>query len=235
MREDDAESRGAWAVVSVRDNGRGIPREMLDKVFDLFTQVAPSIDRNTGGLGLGLTLVKHLVEMHGGSASAESAGPGQGSEFHVRLPLLAPPPAPPSEPKPAPMTPSRRRRVVVVEDADDVRELLRECIEQLGHEVLVAPDGLEGVALIGEARPDIALIDVGLPGIDGYEVARRVRAARSDRVPLLVALTGYGGAEVAKRARDAGFDLHVTKPIDIERLQSVLGAAPAPAATPASR
>jgi signal transduction histidine kinase len=224
-REERGASPGGWAVVSVRDSGRGIPREMLDKVFDLFTQVSPSIDRNNGGLGLGLTLVKHLMEMHGGSASADSAGPGQGSEFSIRLPLLDGPSAPASEPQPAPATPSRRRRVVVVEDSDDVRDLLKECIEQLGHEVLVASGGLDGVALIGRARPDIALVDVGLPGIDGYEVARRIRAGRSGNTPLLVALTGYGGADVAKRARDAGFDLHITKPIELGRLQSVLGAA----------
>jgi signal transduction histidine kinase len=226
-REEMGQRPGAWAVVSVRDSGRGIPREMLDKVFDLFTQVSPSIDRNNGGLGLGLTLVKHLMEMHGGSASADSAGPGRGSEFSIRLPLLDGPGAPASEPQPAPATPSRRRRVVVVEDAEDVRELLKECIERLGHEVLVASGGLDGVALIAEARPDIALVDVGLPGIDGYEVARRVRAARSGAAPMLVALTGYGGAEVAKLARDAGFDLHVTKPIEIGRLQSVLEASAA--------
>ena len=212
-----------WAVVSVRDSGRGIPRDMLDKVFDLFTQVTPSIDRNAGGLGLGLTLVKHLMEMHGGSASAQSAGPGQGSEFSIRLPLLDGAARPASEPAPAPITASRRRRVVVVEDVEDVRELLKECIEQLGHEVLVAPDGLEGAALIGEVRPDVALVDVGLPGIDGYEVARRVRAGRAGSGLVLVALTGYGGAEVVRLALDAGFDLHVTKPIEMGRLRSVLG------------
>jgi CheY-like chemotaxis protein len=196
-------------------------------VFDRFTQVSPSIDRGTGGLGLGLTLVKHLMELHGGSACADSAGPGRGSVFSIRLPLLESSTTPARDAEPTPATPSRRRRVVVVEDAEDVRELLRECIEQLGHEVLVAPDGLEGAALIGQANPDVALVDVGLPGIDGYEVARRVRAAASGRSPVLVALTGYGGAEVAQLARDAGFDLHVTKPIEIGRLQSVLGASPA--------
>lgn len=224
-REDGGD--GPHGVLSVRDTGRGIPAEMLDLVFDLFTQVAPSIDRNTGGLGLGLTLVKHLTELHGGSASAQSAGPGQGSEFSIRLPLLAEPAARANDSHPTPTTaaaPDQRRRVVVVEDAEDVRELLKECIEQLGHEVLVAQDGLEGAALINTARPGLALVDVGLPGIDGYELARRVRQQPAGRGTILVALTGYGGADVERAAREAGFDLHVTKPIDLERLQRVLAA-----------
>jgi CheY-like chemotaxis protein len=120
---------------------------------------------------------------------------------------------------------SKRKRVVVVEDSEDVRELLKECIEQLGHDVAVARDGLEGVALIGSTRPELALIDVGLPGIDGYEVARRVRAQGLGGDVRLVALTGYGGAEVKQAARDAGFDEHVTKPIEIERLREVLACA----------
>jgi CheY-like chemotaxis protein/two-component sensor histidine kinase len=221
-RDDDPLQPGA--VISVRDTGRGIPPDMLDTVFELFTQVNPSIDRSTGGLGLGLTLVKHLVEMHGGSASARSAGLGQGSEFLVRLPLLVEAGAEPQaiEPRAADEPRSQRRRVVVIEDSEDVRELLRECIEQLGHEVLVAEEGLVGLALIIQVRPDLALIDVGLPGIDGYEVARRARAELGAQALRLVALTGYGGADVKKTAEEAGFDEHVTKPIEFERLRELL-------------
>jgi signal transduction histidine kinase len=215
---------GRACLLSVRDTGRGIPADMLDQVFDLFTQLSPSIDRSTGGLGLGLTLVKHLVEMHGGSVSAASAGIGKGSEFSIRLPLHVTqgPAAEVAVGKAVGRVNSKRKRVVVVEDSEDVRELLKECIEQLGHEVSVARDGLEGVALIESARPELALIDVGLPGIDGYEVARRVRAECIGGAVRLVALTGYGGADVKQAARDAGFDEHVTKPIEIDRLREVL-------------
>ena len=221
-RDEDQPQPGA--VISVRDTGRGIPSDMLDRVFELFTQVTPSIDRNTGGLGLGLMLVKHLIEMHGGSVSARSAGLGQGSEFVLRMPLLvdAVAEARVLEPRAADEPRSQRRRVVVVEDSEDVREMLEECIERLGHEVLVAEAGLEGLALICQVRPDLALIDVGLPGIDGYEVARRARVELRGHPVRLVALTGYGGADVKKTAQEAGFDEHVTKPIEIERLRELL-------------
>jgi signal transduction histidine kinase/ActR/RegA family two-component response regulator len=224
----DEQAAHPTAVLSVRDTGRGIPPDMLDRVFELFTQVSPGIDRSTGGLGLGLTLVKHLVEMHGGSVSALSTGLGQGSEFAIRLPLwndpLAATAAGPEPPKQA--ADVDRRRVVLVEDSDDVRELLKECIEQLGHEVLVAEDGVLGVDLIAREWPDVALVDVGLPGIDGYEVARRVRAQVRGQGVRLIALTGYGGEDVAKAARAAGFDEHVTKPIDMDRLRDVLALPP---------
>ena len=223
-REDGA--AGAEAVLSVRDTGRGIPRDMLERIFETFTQVAPRVDSNNGGLGLGLTLVKHLVELHGGRVSARSDGEGRGSELVVILPLAeaAAGDKPVATRSSHPPEQPRRRRVVVVEDSEDVRELLRECIEHLGHEVLTAQDGVEAVEMIGVAQPELALIDVGLPGIDGYEVARRVRASLAGREMRLVALTGYGGREVERTAKDAGFDLHVTKPIELDRLRDVLGA-----------
>lgn len=226
------------AVLRVRDTGRGIPAAMLEKVFELFTQVDQTIDRSTGGLGLGLTLVRRLVEMHGGSVVAASDGPGKGSEFTVRLPLgagAAPPLAsregprlasreePPitlrAEPRPRA---AERRRVLVVEDAEDVRRVLREFLEALGHEVAVAADGLEGVAKLVSLRPDVAFVDVGLPGIDGHEVARRARAAPGGEALYLVALSGYGGPEDHARSRRAGFDLHLTKPVVAATLQEVL-------------
>jgi PAS domain S-box-containing protein len=223
--ERQADGGAPRAVLRVRDDGRGIPPDMLENVFDPFTQVSPAIDRGTGGLGLGLTLVRRLVAMHGGEVVALSDGPGHGSEFVIRLPLwtaqsqnerLAAPAARNGRAAQA------RRRVLVIEDGEDLRELLRELLERLGHEVFVASDGLEATQRVLAIQPDVALIDVGLPYVDGYEIARRVRAQVSAPQPLLVALTGYGGAEVAERARKAGFDLHVTKPIDAEGLRELL-------------
>jgi signal transduction histidine kinase len=171
------------AVVSVADNGRGIPAEMLDNIFDLFVQVQQTLDRKLGGLGLGLTLVKRLVEMHGGFVQAASDGPGRGSEFTVTLPLST---AASDGTAPgigegsaggddALMLPFSKRRIVLVEDSDDIRETLKEFLEDLGHEVAEASNGPDGVARILEFQPDVALVDVGLPGIDGFELDRRVR------------------------------------------------------------
>ncbi len=220
------ETKGvSQAVLSVRDTGRGIPSDMLENVFDLFVQVAPTIDRRAGGLGLGLTLVKRLVELHGGAVSAHSAGKGKGSEFVVRIPLLKDIHASAhqtaqSESK-EPIV-SRKRRILLVEDSDDVRESLKDFLEALGHEVAAAQDGLEGLSRIFEFQPDVALIDVGLPSIDGYEVARRVRAEPGGEKFYLVALTGYGGSGAKAKAEEAGFDLHLTKPINIDELPQVL-------------
>ncbi|WP_437293047.1 ATP-binding protein [Sorangium sp. So ce426] len=223
------------AVLRVRDTGRGIPAAMLERVFELFTQVDQTIDRSTGGLGLGLTLVRRLVEMHGGSVVAESAGPGLGSEFIVRLPLgrgaapqlapgAAPPLAPGAEPPaaPPPAEAAERRRVLVVEDVEDVRRVMSEFIEALGHEVTVAVDGLDGVTKLLELRPEVAFIDIGLPDIDGHEVARRARAAPGGGALCLVAISGYGGPEDQARSRQAGFDLHLTKPVGGATLRQVL-------------
>jgi signal transduction histidine kinase/DNA-binding response OmpR family regulator len=211
----------AHAVLCVRDSGRGIPVEMLDKVFDLFVQVSPSLDRSSGGLGLGLTLVKRLVEMHGGRVIARSEGVGKGSEFLVRVPLPTsdqPPAEATSRQGSEPPAPSPKRRVVIVEDAEDFRDILQEMLEDNGHEACVAKNGLEGLARILELRPDVALVDLGLPGIDGYELARRVRRAPNGADFYLIALTGYGGAEDRARAEDAGFDGHLVKPPGVEEL-----------------
>ena len=217
----------AQAVFRVRDTGRGIPRDMLDKVFEVFVQVSPTIDRSLGGLGLGLTLVKQLVEMHGGSVSAHSDGPARGSEIVVRLPLIkATPNLASALPEVAgpPLTVARKRRVVLVEDSADVRETLGLFLEYYGHEVVLAADGLDGAARILEVRPDVALVDIGLPNIDGYEVARRVRSGGGDKL-FLVALTGYGGPDATAAVMAAGFDLHLTKPVETaELLQIVSGA-----------
>jgi signal transduction histidine kinase/ActR/RegA family two-component response regulator len=215
---------GAEAVLSVRDTGRGIAGDQLDGVFELVPSIAPA-DGGAGGLGLGLglKLVKYLVEMHGGQVTVSSAGEGQGSEFVVRLPLASEAGA--GEPsssfgraRPSP----HQLRVVLVDDSADQRELLKECIEQLGHEVLLASDGIEALALIEETRPGLALIDVALPGMDGYAVARRVRGALDRHEIRLVALTGYGGPDVQQTAKSAGFDLQLTKPLAIDQLRTLL-------------
>jgi signal transduction histidine kinase len=213
---------GDVAVLSVRDNGRGIPRDMLAGVFDLFMQVAPSTARDPGGLGIGLTLVKGLVEMHGGTVEAHSEGPGSGSEFVVRIPLVDATAVRAADDAPRAMPGVRARRVAVVEDSEDLLEMLSGYLEHLGHTVITSTNGFDGARLILERSPDIAFVDVGLPGIDGYEVARRVRASpRGDSV-YLVALTGYGGTEAKARAEGAGFDLHLTKPVDVGALPTIM-------------
>ena len=220
----------AQVVLSVRDSGRGIPAEMLDRVFDVFVQVSPTLDRSSGGLGLGLTLVKRLVEMHGGLVVARSEGPGKGSEFLVRLPLAANLRPPEANGAPHAALPVARSdlRILIVEDADDFRDILQEILEDLGHEVSVAKNGIEGVARILELRPDVTLVDLGLPGIDGYELARRVRAAPNGGDLYLVALTGYGATGDRTKAQSAGFDRHLTKPISSDELLEIVSS-PRPA------
>jgi PAS domain S-box-containing protein len=212
--------QGDQAILTVRDTGVGIRPELLPRVFDLFVQGDRSLERSAGGLGIGLTLVRQLVELHGGTVEAASAGPGRGSTFTVRLPILAAPPESRDAARPA--VPGPARRVLVVEDNDDAREMLRNLLHLFGHEVHEACDGAAGIELARRLRPDAALIDIGLPGIDGYEVARRIRgdvpAAR------LVALTGYGQPEDRERALAAGFDVHLVKPVDPEQLERLLSA-----------
>ena len=208
------------AVLRVRDSGVGIRPELLPRVFDLFVQADRSLERTGGGLGIGLTLVRHLVQLHGGTVEAASPGPGRGSTFTVRLPALTTSPEP-TETASAPVA-GPARRILVVEDNDDAREMLRNLLRLLGHEVYEARDGAIGVEEARRLRPDFALIDIGLPGIDGYEVARRIRAD----VPgaRLVAVTGYGQPDDLERARAAGFDVHLVKPVDPLQLQKVLSA-----------
>jgi CheY-like chemotaxis protein/anti-sigma regulatory factor (Ser/Thr protein kinase) len=210
------------AVVRVADEGIGMPADLLPRVFDLFVQGRRGLDRAGGGLGLGLTLVRRLVELHGGRVEAHSEGPGRGSVFTVRLPALAAAPAGPAAAPTASAAPTPSRRVLVAEDNDDSREMLQVWLQGLEHEVHVAADGVAAVDLALRVRPDIAFIDIGLPGLDGYEVARRIRAEERSEAMRLIALTGYGQPEDRRRALDAGFDDHVVKPMDLDALVRAL-------------
>jgi CheY-like chemotaxis protein/anti-sigma regulatory factor (Ser/Thr protein kinase) len=219
------ESEGGDGLLRVRDTGKGIAPEMLTRIFELFMQGDVTIDRSEGGMGIGLTLVKRLTEMHGGQVSAYSEGRGSGSEFVVRLPQVDTKPAAKPIPERVSTAPHKPHHIVIIEDNADIRDLLRVKLKNLGHDVDAAEDGLRGLEKILEAKPDIALVDIGLPGIDGYEVARRTREALGPHV-YLIALTGYGQNEDKKRALEAGFDVHLTKPADFVDLQNVLGRAP---------
>jgi signal transduction histidine kinase len=210
---------GEWAVLRVADEGDGLAPGSAERMFDLFVQGARGLDRAAGGLGVGLALVKRLTEMHGGAVWATSAGPARGTTVTVRLPAVEPTTTRPEASAVAPLQP---RRVLIVEDNDDARQMLHEALAYSGHEVREARDGASGLALAAESRPDVALIDIGLPDLDGYEVARRLRAAPGGRRMGLIAITGYGQAEDQRRAYEAGFDAHLTKPVAPERLKQVM-------------
>jgi signal transduction histidine kinase/CheY-like chemotaxis protein len=214
------------AVITVEDTGIGIAKEMLGRIFEPFTQEQGSLDRAQGGLGLGLSVVQGLVELHGGAVAVESEGRGRGSRFTVTLPLAtrhsASAAALPEGERAA--APGASLFVVVIEDNDDIRESLELLLEMSGYRVASASDGPSGVALVLAQKPDVALVDIGLPGLDGYEVGRAARAALGARL-LLVAITGYGQPEDAQRAKDAGFDAHLTKPVEIAAVEAMLAEA----------
>jgi signal transduction histidine kinase/ActR/RegA family two-component response regulator len=214
-------TEGPDALVHVRDDGIGIPGDRLPDVFKLFFQGERPLDRSPGGLGIGLTLVKRLTELHGGSVSATSAGQGAGSAFTVRLPRILPPPAVP-DPGVTAVRHGRRLRILVVEDHADAREMLRTALELLGHAVIEAGDGEAAIDRAAAGPPDVAIVDLGLPGLDGYEVARRIREQPGGKAILLVALTGYGQAEDRRRSAESGFDLHIVKPVEPEALEQVI-------------
>jgi PAS domain S-box-containing protein len=219
------EPQGGEVVVHVRDSGIGIPPEMLPKVFDIFTQVDRTTEGAQGGLGIGLSLVKGLVEKHGGSVEARSEGRGLGSEFVVRLPVLPEVPAAAGE-RPASRGPVARRRVLIVDDNRDAAVSLASMLNFMGNVTQTAHDGIEALDLAETFRPDLVVLDIGMPRLSGYDTARRLREKPWGREVVLVALTGWGQEEDRRRSRDAGFDSHLVKPIEpgvMERLLAGLG------------
>jgi PAS domain S-box-containing protein len=221
------------AVVRVRDTGIGVPPDVLGRVFEPFVQSDGSLARSEGGLGIGLTLARSLVEMHGGTVEAHSAGLGQGSEFVVRLPARAAIPSelPGAVPEPQPAAPARGVRVLVVEDNVDAAESLAALLRLWNHDVQVVHDGLEALEAAREQRPEVVLLDIGLPGLDGYQVAQRLREDVGLDHALLVAMTGYGQPEDRRRSREAGIHHHFVKPVEPEVLRNLLAAQAAPLGT----
>jgi PAS domain S-box-containing protein len=213
---------GSDAVVSVRDDGIGIDGDMLGRIFDMFTQVDRSLEKSQGGLGIGLTLARRLVEMHDGSVEARSNGTDQGSEFVVRLPLTPPRvEAPPKSagPKPAAL---RGTRILVVDDNQDSADSLAMVLRLKGNDIRTAYDGLEAVEAAEAFHPELILLDIGLPKLNGYDVARRIRLQAWGRDVILVALTGWGQDEDRRRSQEAGFNFHIVKPVDIAALENLL-------------
>ena len=217
---------GADVVVRVRDDGVGISAEMLPRVFELFVQERQTIDRSGGGLGLGLTIVRSLVRLHGGDVSATSAGPGTGSEFVVRLPALE---APTEEagaarrPSTNPPPPSAaQHRILVVDDNEDAADMLAFALASSGYATRTAHDGPDALRLAREFQPDVAVLDIGLPVMDGYELANRLKSSPEGAQVHMIALTGYGQPEDVRRALAAGFEEHLVKPVDLDRLQATV-------------
>jgi CheY-like chemotaxis protein len=213
-------SDGTAAEIRVRDTGAGIAPSVLPRIFDAFMQAEQTLDRSEGGLGLGLALVKGIVELHGGEVRAQSPGLGKGTEFIVRLPLHAGRADATSERAPA-RAASTGRRVLVVDDNGDAADSLAEILRMFGHEVDVALDGPTALAKLEASRPDVVLSDIGLPGMSGYELAKAIRASGFRGVQL-IALSGYAQSEDVRRAMEAGFDAHVAKPPDPEELARLL-------------
>lgn len=212
------------AILQVRDDGMGMSAELATRVFDLFVQGERPLDRPAGGLGIGLTLVRRLAELHGGTAHAASAGPGQGTVITVVLPTTearAPASVAPAQPPAA----RQRHKILLIEDSDDARRTLSMALRMDGHEVYEAADGKAGVEAAATVDAEVALIDIGLPGLNGYQVAEQLRGMPAHESMVLIALTGYGQSEVFRRARDAGFDDHVTKPVAPAELVKLIDSA----------
>jgi two-component system CheB/CheR fusion protein len=221
-----AEESGGWLRLSIRDTGAGISPKVLSHVFEVFVQGAPPIDRPQGGLGLGLALVRRLVELHGGTVEALSEGPGRGSEFVVRIPVAdaaAPKSASADAAATGMLRSARGRRILIVEDNADARETLCLLLEGDGHEVRAVGDGARGLAEARAFVPEIALLDLGLPGLDGYSVAKELRSLEQCSGMLLVAISGYGQPQDRAKSKAAGFDEHLVKPVDPQRLREFLG------------
>lgn len=220
-----AEPEGAHLVVRITDTGIGIPADMVDRVFDMFIQVGRSMDRADGGLGVGLALVRRILELHGGSIRAESPGADKGSTFVFRLPLIAAANEPSPTAAVSQAAPQTRLRILVVDDNKDAAESLAMMLELSGHDTRLAYSGPEALDAARQFLPQVVVLDIGLPGLNGYEVAQRLREDPAFGRPLLAALTGWGAEEDQRRARSAGFDWHFVKPVDASKLEDVLTAA----------
>ncbi|MDB5312042.1 MAG: luxQ 2 [Gemmataceae bacterium] len=218
------ERQGSDVVVTVGDDGAGVPADVLPRVFDMFTQADRSLERSEGGLGIGLALVKGLVELHGGTVSARSDGPGRGSEFGVRLPVLLARGrgSQPGDGGGDAARPGSVQRILVVDDNQDAAVSLALMLKILGHDSRTAYDGLEAVEAAGAFRPDVVLLDIGLPKLNGYEACRQIRAQPWGERMVLIALTGWGQDEDRSRSKEAGFNFHMVKPVDPATLQKLL-------------
>jgi two-component system CheB/CheR fusion protein len=216
-----AERDGPNAVVRVRDTGVGISADVLPRIFDLFVQADTTLDRSEGGLGIGLTLVSRLTHMHGGGVEARSDGPGKGSEFLVRIPLEADAVSAGHERLRDDAGVVRRRRYLIVDDNVDSAESLRLLLEMRGHKAHVVHDGRHAADAARDFEPDIVLLDIGLPGMDGYQVVRQFRSAPDLATLMIVATTGYGRLEDKLRCLAAGFDQHIAKPLDVEDIEAL--------------
>jgi PAS domain S-box-containing protein len=217
-----ARSEDSHAVVSVRDSGIGIAPDMLERVFEMFAQAESSVPRAQGGLGIGLTLARSLVEMHGGTIEAKSAGPGRGSEFIVRLPLAVSRERPPAATTAEQSGSLVALRILVVDDDRDAADSLGTMLTYLGADVCVTYSGASALDRLAEFQPTVALVDLGMTGIDGYELARRIRDQRNSHEVALIALSGWGSEEDKRRSHEAGFDFHLIKPPDVDALKALM-------------
>jgi CheY-like chemotaxis protein len=217
-----AAREGEEVVIRVRDNGIGISPESQGHIFEMFSQLSPALERAEGGLGIGLALSKGLVDLHGGRIEVYSAGLGKGSEFAVHLPLLQPGGVGPSKPAVPAADAGGGRKVLIVDDNVDALESLAMLLEMQGYAVQMASSGLAALDIAERSPPDVAVLDIGMPGLNGYEVARRIRSEPWGAAMRLIALTGWGQAEDVQRARASGFDHHVTKPVDFDALQALV-------------
>lgn len=220
-----ARTEGNEAVIAICDNGIGIPADSLPHIFDLFTQVGHGIDHSHGGLGIGLSLVKRLTEKHGGSVQAASAGPGQGTTITIRLPVAAPHSrqAIPAQQAALPRAaPERRVRILIADDNQDAADMLKVMLEMQGHTVAIAHDGMAALELAKTFAPDLALLDIGMPVMNGYELAKALRRLPQMQRTVLAAITGWGAREDRDRTRNAGFDFHLTKPVSMEALLGLM-------------
>ncbi|MDB6089286.1 MAG: luxQ 2 [Gammaproteobacteria bacterium] len=228
----ECDAQTGTVVVSIQDTGMGIPPPMLARIFEPFTQLDRSLERAQGGLGIGLALAKRLVQMHGGTIEAHSEGPGKGSRFAVRLPVAADQDVPQSIPQQtrAPTPARTRRRVLVADDNYDSATSLSILLNDAGYEIRTAGDGAQALQAAAEFRPDIALLDIGMPLLNGYEIARRIRDQPWGHEVLLIAVTGWGGPEHRRQTSAAGFDHHLIKPVDPTALTQLLASLPTGAA-----